>query len=456
MKAAMTISIDEVYESAGMILFHDFDIRAVTLGVNLKDLIHPDPWRMAEACEKRLSEFGHRLVDQAIKVEHDLGVPIVNKRVSITPAAMLLEPCADPEGPMILAKALDRAAKTAGIDFLGGFGALVHKSATKADQALMESLPQVLNNTERICGFLNLASTVAGMNFDAIARLGHLLLKMAHGSENGIACAKFVAFANAPEDNPFMAGAFHGPGEGDCCLNVGISGPGVVRSVVEKYPDCDLTRLSEVIKNTVFKITRAGEFAGRELAERLGVEFGVVDISLAPTTAVGDSVGRILRAMGLQEVGAPGTTAALALLIDAVKRGGAMASGRVGGLSGTFIPVSEDLAMIEAVERGALSLDKLEAMTSVCSVGLDMFAVPGDTPPESLAALIADELAIGMMNRKTTGVRVIPAPGLKPGDELDFGGLLGRAPVMNMNTFSAKQFVKRGGRLPAPVLALRN
>jgi uncharacterized protein (UPF0210 family) len=452
----MTLSLEEVYETAGMILFHDFDIRAVTLGVNLKDLINPDVEKMAKACEDRLAEWGQKLVHEARQVSQDLGLPIVNKRISITPAAWLLSPCKDPDAPLILAKALDRAAERAGVDFIGGFGALVQKATTKADRRLMNALPQCLGQTQRICGFLNLASTHAGLNLDAVARLGHILLEMAAAAPQNIACAKFVAFANAPEDNPFMAGAFHGAGEGDCALNVGISGPGVVRHVVDKYPDCDLGRLAEVIKNTVFKITRAGELVGREMAKRLDVGFGVCDISLAPTTAVGDSVGRILRSIGLEEVGAPGTTAALALLIDAVKRGGAMASGSVGGLSGTFIPVSEDLAMIEAVESGSLNLEKLEAMTSVCSVGLDMFAVPGDTTAASLAALIADELSIGMMNNKTTGVRVIPALGKKAGDSLNFGGLLGKAPVMRINPMSPERFIKRGGRMPAPVTALRN
>ncbi len=452
----MSVGVEEVFETAGMILFHNFDIRAVTLGVNLKDLVHPDAQVMARACGRRLARWGERLAAQAQAVSQSLGVPIVNKRLAITPAAWLLEPCPEPEAPLVLARALDRAAARGGIDFIGGFGALVQKGTTAADRRLMESLPQALSQTSRLCGFLNLASTAAGLNLEAVARLGELLLEMAAASEQAVACAKFVAFANAPEDNPFMAGAFHGPGEADCALNVGISGPGVVRSVVERYPDCDLTMLSEVIRRTVFKITRAGELVGRELARRLGVSFGVVDISLAPTTAVGDSVGRILEAMGLERVGAPGTTCALALLIDAVKKGGAMASGQVGGLSGTFIPVSEDLAMIEAVEAGALSLEKLEAMTSVCSVGLDMFAVPGDTPAHVLSALIADELAIGVVNNKTTGVRVIPAPGLQAGDSLDFGGLLGRAPVMSLGRFSGRRFLQRGGRLPAPLNALRN
>lgn len=452
----MTIGLEEAFETASMILFHNFDIRTVTLGVNLKDLIDRDPHKMAEAVEQRVTEMGRQLVRHAGEVSESLGLPIINKRISITPASWLIEACPDPKAPLLLGQALDRGARTAGIDFVGGFGALVHKAATKADRRLMEALPEVLCCTERLCGFINLASTKAGMNMDAINRMGHILKDMALGAPKGIACAKMVSFANAPEDNPFMAGAFHGAGEADACINVGISGPGVVRAVVEKHPDCDLTMLSEIIRRTVFKITRAGEMVGRQMAERLNVNFGVVDISLAPTTMIGDSVGLILEGMGLEKVGAPGTTAALALLIDAVKRGGAFASGHVGGLSGTFIPVSEDMAMIDAVECGALSLEKLEAMTAVCSVGLDMFAVPGDTPPYALAGLIADELAIGMANNKTTGVRVIPAPGLKAGDSVDFGGLLGRAPVMPLNTFSGQKFVERGGRLPAPIAALRN
>jgi uncharacterized protein (UPF0210 family) len=452
----MPIGVEEAYESAGMILFHNFDIRAVTLGVNLKDLIHPEAEKMAAAVEKRLTIMGRSLVDLAEKVSGELGIPIINKRISITPASWLIEPCPSPEAPLLLAQAIDRAALAARVDFVGGFGALMHKAATRADQRILESLPQVLSRTERLCAFANLASYRAGMNMDAVRQVGCLLKEMAAASPKAIACAKFVAFANAPEDNPFMAGAFHGPGEADACLNVGISGPGVVRAVVEKYPDCDLTMLSEIIRRTVFKITRAGEMAGRRLASALGVNFGVVDISLAPTTVIGDSVGQILQSMGLEQVGAPGSTAALALLIDAVKRGGAFASGNVGGLSGTFIPVSEDSSMIEAVQCGALSLEKLEALTAVCSVGLDMFAVPGDTTASALAGILADELAIGMVNNKTTGVRVIPVPGLRPGDCVDFGGLLGQAPVMKVNRFSGAGFINRGGRLPAPVGALRN
>ncbi|MDR1397445.1 MAG: PFL family protein [Desulfarculales bacterium] len=452
----MSIGVEEAYETAGMILFHNFDIRAVTLGVNLKDLIHPEAEKMCAAVEERLTRLGTRLVRQAQAVSGELGVPIINKRISITPAAWLIEPCPSPQAPLLLAQAINRAALAADVDFVGGFGALMHKASTQADRRLLESLPEALSRTQRLCAFANLASTSAGMNMDAVNQVARLLKEMAAASPDALACAKFVAFANAPEDNPFMAGAFHGPGEADACLNVGISGPGVVRAVVDKYPDCDLTMLSEIIRRTVFKITRAGEMVGRKLASLLGVSFGVVDISLAPTTAIGDSVGMILHGMGLERPGAPGTTAALALLIDAVKRGGAFASGNVGGLSGTFIPVSEDTAMIEAVECGALSLEKLEAMTAVCSVGLDMFAVPGDTPAHALAGIIADELAIGMVNNKTTGVRVIPAPGRQPGDCVDFGGLLGKAPVMRVSRFSGSNFVGRGGRMPAPIGALRN
>lgn len=452
----MSIGLQEVLETSGMILFDNFDIRAVTLGVNLKDLVDRDVDRMAAGVAGRLADYGKRLVNETNEISESFGVPIVNKRLSITPAAWLLEACPHEDAPLVLAQAIDRGAKGAGVDFVGGYGALVEKGCTRADMRLMESLPLALGSTERLCGFLNLGSTLAGLNMDAIAHLGHILLEMAGAAPMAVACAKFVAFANAPSDNPFMAGAFHGAQEGDTALNVGISGPGVVRAVVEKHPDCDLTMLSEVIRRTVFKITRAGELVGRELAKRMGVNFGVVDISLAPTTAVGDSVGQILEGMGLERAGAPGTTAALALLIDAVKRGGAMASGNVGGLSGTFIPVSEDLAMIAAVEEGALSLEKLEAMTAVCSVGLDMFAVPGDTPAHTLSAIIADELAIGVVNNKTTGVRMIPAPGKKPGDSIDFGGLLGKAPVMAVGRFSGEGFIKRGGRMPSPVTALRN
>jgi uncharacterized protein (UPF0210 family) len=355
-----------------------------------------------------------------------------------------------------VAKALDAAAKEADIDFLGGFGAMVQKGTTAAEQNLIDAIPQALSKTDRVCGFLNLASTAAGINMNAVERFGHTLKELAGKTKDGVGCAKIAVFANAPEDNPFMAGAHHGIGEPDFSLNIGISGPGVVRNVVMQNPDCDLTQLSEVIKRTVFKITRAGELIGREIAGLMKVDFGIVDISLAPTTVAGDSVAEIIEAMGVKKMGLPGSTAALALLIDAVKKGGAMASGNVGGLSGTFIPVSEDAGMIAAVKAGTLSLDKLEALTSVCSVGLDMFAVPGDTPAEVLSAVIADELSIGVVNNKTTSVRVIPVPGKKAGDIVHFGGLLGSAPVMKVPKAAAAKFINRKGRIPSPIQSLRN
>jgi uncharacterized protein (UPF0210 family) len=355
---------------------------------------------------------------------------------------------------LAMAKTLDRAAKAGGIDFIGGFGALLKKGMTKSDQVLISSLSDVLTKTNRICSFLDVGSNTSGLNLDAINMISPVLKKTAE--INPLGCAKFAIYVNAPEDNPFMAGAFHGPGESDFSVNIGISGPGVVRRVVEKNPDCNLTALSEVIKRTVFKVTRAGELIGRELADMLGYDFGIVDISLAPTNAAGDSVAEIIEAFGIERFGTHGTTLGVALLIDAVKKGGAMASGHVGGLSGTFIPVSEDNAMIRSVSCGALSLDKLESITGVCSVGLDMFAVPGSTSSAAIGAIIADELAIGIINNKTTGVRIIPAPGKKAGDMLDFGGLLGTAPVMDVNRYSAQKFMDRGGRFPAPVTSLRN
>ncbi len=402
-------------------------------------------------------EKGRLLNRCADLIDQKYGIPITNRRIGVTPASLLLEPLPRTKATVVrFAKALDGAARKADIDFLGGFGAMVQKGTTAAEENLIDAIPEALSKTQRICGFLNLASTHAGINMNAIAKMGHILKDLAHRSENGIGCAKIAVFANVPEDNPFMAGAHHGVGEPDYSLNIGISGPGVVRNVVAENPDCDLTQLSEVIKRTVFKITRAGELIGREMAQLMGVPFGIVDISLAPTTSTGDSVAEIIEAMGVGQIGSPGSTAALALLIDAVKKGGAMASGNVGGLSGTFIPVSEDEGMIRAVKDGTLSLEKLEALTSVCSVGLDMFAVPGDTPPEVISAIIADELAIGVANNKTTSVRIIPAPGRKAGDILHFGGLLGSAPVMKVPGCSASRFIQRRGRVPSPISALRN
>ncbi len=452
----MTISVAEAYETASMILSHHLDIRTVTLGVNLKDCADGHFPTLKSKVQRKLETGARRLVAEARSLEAKYGVPIVNKRIAVTPISLVMEAHGTAAKYVQMARALDRAARELGVDFIGGFGGLVHKGATRGEAMLIRALPEALAASERVCGFLNVGSHVSGLNLDAVNLLGPMLLETAGRTSRGVGCARFCAFVNAPEDNPFMAGAFHGVGEGEYGLNVGISGPGVVRAVVEQNRDCDLTALAEVIKRTVFKITRAGELVGRELSARLGVPFGVVDISLASTTAPGDSVARVLEAFGIERVGAHGSTLALALMMDAVKKGGAMASGHVGGLSGTFIPVSEDRGMIEAVQSGALGLDKLEALTAVCSVGLDMLAIPGDTPPETISAIIADELAIGVVNNKTTAVRLIPVPGGRPGDLVDFGGLLGSAPVMAVNRFSSAAFLRRGGRLPAPVTSLRN
>ena len=453
----MRVSVEEVFETVRMTLDHHFDIRTVTIGINLKDCVDRNMDPFAARVRHRIVEYGRRLNHFADLTEQKYGIPITNRRIAVTPAALLLEPLPrNVRTAVRLAKVLDAAAKEGNIDFIGGFGALVHKGMTSADETLIDAIPQALAGTERVCGFLNLASTAAGINMDAVTKFGHTLKDLAVRSKTGIGCAKIAVFANAPEDNPFMAGAHHGVGEPDVSLNVGISGPGVVRSVVAQNPDCDLTGLSEIIKRTVFKITRAGELIGREIAAAMKVSFGIVDISLAPTTSAGDSVAEIIEAMGIRRMGVPGSTAALAMLIDAAKKGGAMASGNVGGLSGCFIPISEDMGMIRAVRDGTLSLEKLEALTSVCSVGLDMFAVPGSTSAEVLSAIIADELAIGVVNHKTTGVRVIPAPGKRAGDIIHFGGLLGSAPVMKVANVSSPAFLHRGGRIPSPIQALRN
>ncbi len=452
----MSISPEEVYETVSMTLRHSLDIRTVTLGVNLKDCIHSDAATFLKRIHAKVTDAAANLVEHAEKLEEKYGIPIVNKRVSVTPVSLLLESFKDESVYADTAKTLDAAAADTGIDFIGGFGCLVEKGMTKADRRLIASLPDALAATSRVCGFANVASTRAGINVDAVNTLGTTIKDIAEKTKDGIGCARFVAFANAPEDNPFMAGAFHGVGEPDYSLNVGVSGPGVVRAVVEQNPDCDLTCLSDVVKATTFKVTRAGELIGRELAHEMGVPFGIVDVSLAPTTQVGDSVARILEAMGVDQVGGHGSTAAVMLLVDAVKKGGTMASGNVGGLSGTFIPVSEDAGMVEAVKAGTLSLDKLEALTAVCSVGLDMFAVPGDTPAETIAAIIADELAIGVVAGKTTGVRILPIPGRKAGDAVDYGGLLGQAVVMPVNPKAAPRFLARGGRIPNPITSMRN
>ncbi|HWR26520.1 MAG TPA: PFL family protein [candidate division Zixibacteria bacterium] len=451
----MEYSLEEVMETVHMTLYHNFDIRTVTLGINLKDCIDTDLGNFTSNVYNKVTDYGKKLVLEAGKLEDKYGIPIINKRISVTPVSLIVESCAE-NAPIEIAKTLDRAARDANIDFIGGYGALVQKGMTRADTRLIDSLPDVLSSTERVCAFLNVASTVAGMNMDAVIKLGKIIKDIANRTDNGIGCTKFAVFSNAPEDNPFMAGAFHGVGEPDLSLNIGISGPGVVRSVVEKNRECDLTELSGIIKRTAFKITRSGELIGRELAGNMEVPFGIVDISLASTTKVGDSVAGIVEMMGIEKMGAPGSTAALALLIDAVKKGGAMASGNVGGLSGTFIPVSEDSGMNAAVRSGALSIEKLEALTAVCSVGLDMIAISGDTPAETISAIIADELSIGVVNGKTTGVRLIPVPGKKAGDYVNFGGLLGETYVMKINTFSSSDFIRRGGRMPSPVTSMKN
>jgi uncharacterized protein (UPF0210 family) len=452
----MAITLEEVFETVSMTLFQNLDIRSVTLGINLKDCIRTDFEDFRKRVYIKIHGHAQHLIKEAAKLEHKYGIPITNKRIAVTPVSLIMESFPETSYFVAMAETLDQAARDAGIDFIGGYGALVQKGMTRSEEVLLKSLPEVLAKTERVCAFMNVGSYASGMNLDAVIKIGRMIHETAHRTEHGIGCARFVVFVNAPEDNPFMAGAFHGVGEPDCSLNIGISGPGVVAGVVEKNPELDLSALADAIKKTVFKITRTGELIGRELAKNMAVPFGIVDISLASTTKEGDSVARILEHMGVDKVGAPGTTLALAVLMDAVKKGGAMASANVGGLSGTFIPVSEDLGMIESVKAGALTLEKLEALTAVCSVGMDMFAIPGSTPPEVISALIADELSIGIINNKATAVRVIPVPFKAPGDSVTFGGLLGEAPVMPVSRFTSNRLMRRGGRMPAPITSLRN
>lgn len=450
-------SIQEILETIKMIQEEHLDIRTITMGISLRDCSHPDAGAACAKIYDKVTRLADRLVETGDAIAREYGIPIVNKRISVTPMALVAE-SSDISDYFSFARTLDRAAEAVGVNFIGGFSALVHKGFSQGDKILIRSIPEALADTERVCASVNVATTKAGINMDAVSQMGGIIKKTAEltKDQDGLGCAKLVVFANVPEDNPFMAGAFHGTGEPECVINVGVSGPGVVKSAVDKVRDADFGTLAETIKKTAFKVTRMGELVGRTAAKRLGVPFGIVDISLAPTPAVGDSVADILEAMGLERCGTHGTTAALALLNDAVKKGGAMASSYVGGLSGAFIPVSEDAGMIRAVEDGALGLDKLEAMTSVCSVGLDMIAVPGDTPAETISAIIADEAAVGVINKKTTGVRIIPVPGKKIGDTVEYGGLLGRAPVMAVNPFSSANFVRRGGRIPAPINSLTN
>lgn len=454
----MQITPAEITETLAMVSKQHLDIRTITLGLNLRSCTHEDITVMARKVYDRLTTAAADLVPTAEQLEREYGIPIINKRISVTPIA---EICAATTAQDLspIARALDAAAKEVGVDFVGGFSALVHKGVTEADEKLMNSIPEALATTDYVCSSVNVGSTRAGINMDAIFKMAGIIKETAELTKDRqcIGAGKLVVFCNAVEDNPFMAGAFHGSGEADAVVNVGVSGPGVVNAVLRDMPkDADLTSIAEAIKATAFKITRAGELMSREASKRLGVQKGILDLSLAPTPAQGDSVAEILEAIGVGQCGGPGTTAALAMLNDAVKKGGVMASSSVGGLSGAFIPVSEDAGMIKAAEDGALSIEKLEAMTCVCSVGLDMIAVPGDTTQEAIFGIIADECAIGMINNKTTAVRLIPAIGLGVGDHLDFGGLLGMAPVMPVNQYAGTVFAHRGGRMPAPLNSLKN
>ena len=445
----------EILDTLRMIDQEKLDVRTITMGISLFNCVCDDEEKLAQRVYDRICTQAENLVKVGREIERDFGVPIVNKRVSITPISLITGAV---KNPVVIARALDKAAKTVGVDFIGGYSALVQKGMTAADERLIRSIPEALSETDVMCSSVNVGSTRAGINMDAVKLCGEMIkdLSIRTGDRDSLGCAKLVVFCNAVEDNPFMAGAFHGPGEGDCAVSVGVSGPGVVKRALENVKGQRFDEVAEMIKRTAFRITRVGQLVAREASARLNVPFGIVDLSLAPTPAVGDSVAHILEEMGLERCGTHGTTAALALLNDAVKKGGVMASSHVGGLSGAFIPVSEDIGMIEAAACGALTLDKLEAMTCVCSVGLDMIAVPGGTTAATISAIIADEAAIGMVNNKTTAVRLIPAAGKKVGDEVEFGGLLGRAPIIDVHPFSAETFIDRGGRIPAPLHSLRN
>ena len=451
------INSRDILETIRMIDNESLDVRTITMGISLFDCIDPDADRACDKIYDKICRYAGSLVRTGEDISKEYGIPIIHKRISVTPISMIAAACPGRD-PVRFARALDRAAKATGVNFIGGYSALVHKGFGPGDYAVIESIPRALSETELVCSSVNVGTTKAGINMDAVEKMGHVILDTAKATaeRDCVGAAKLVVFCNAPEDNPFMAGAFHGPGEADCAINVGVSGPGVVRAALAKADGCSMDEVANIVKKTAFKVTRMGQLVAQEASRRLCVPFGIVDLSLAPTPAVGDSVAHILEEMGLESCGAHGTTAALALLNDAVKKGGIMASSHVGGLSGAFIPVTEDAGMIEAVRRGSLSLTKLEAMTAVCSVGLDMIAVPGDTPPEILSAIIADEAAIGMVNSKTTAVRLIPAIGKKAGDELNFGGLLGGGPVMEVNRFSPAKFIHRGGRIPAPIQSLKN
>jgi uncharacterized protein (UPF0210 family) len=453
----MLFTAHEITETVDMFLRYKLDIRAITLGVSLLDCAAATGNETRKRIREKLMRIAGPLVKTGREIEVEYGIPIINKRVSVTPIA-LVAAASDDGDYTPYAQLLDKIATELGIDFVGGFSALVHKGLSQGDEKLINSIPAALAGTERVCASVNVATTKSGINMDAVRRMGEVIKETAGktADKDGLGCAKLVVFCNAPEDNPFMAGAFHGPGEGESCLNVGVSGPGVIKAALESQRGAGLGEIAEIIKKTAFKITRMGELVGMEAARRLGVPFGILDLSLAPTPEVGDSVACILEEMGLESAGTHGTTAALALLTDMVKKGGVMASARVGGLSGAFIPVSEDEGMAAAAASGFIGLDKLEAMTSVCSVGLDMIALPGETSAATISAIIADEMAIGMVNSKTTAVRVIPVPGKKAGDWAEFGGLLGSAPVMAVNSAKSDVFIGRGGRIPAPIHSFRN
>ena len=453
------INMFEVNETNKMISEENLDVRTITLGISLLDCIDTDLEKLNDNIYKKITTLAENLVATGQDIENEYGIPIVNKRISVTPIALVgASACKTPEDYVTIARTLDRAAKKVGVNFIGGYSALVSKGMTRSDENLIRSIPQALAETERVCSSVNVGSTKTGIDMDAVRILGDMILETAELTKenDSLGCAKLVVFCNAPDDNPFMAGAFHGVTEGDAVINVGVSGPGVVKRALEKVRGENFEVLCETIKKTAFKVTRVGQLVAQEASRRMNIPFGIIDLSLAPTPAIGDSVADILCEIGLEYAGAPGTTAALALLNDQVKKGGVMASSYVGGLSGAFIPVSEDQGMIDAVQAGALSIEKLEAMTCVCSVGLDMIAIPGDTPATTISGIIADEMAIGMVNQKTTAVRVIPVIGKGVGEIVQFGGLLGYAPIMPVNQFSCADFVNRGGRIPAPIHSFKN
>lgn len=453
----MIFSPVEIQETVNMFLRYKLDVRAITMGISLRDCACENGKESRRRMREKILRYAGNLVETGRKIETELGVPIINKRIAVTPISLVAEPSGE-ESYVEWAVTLDQIAKELEVDFIGGFSALVQKGITPGDRILLESIPEALTVTDRVCSSINLGTTKNGINMNAVKDMGRIIKTTAEKTKDkdGLGCAKLVVFCNAPEDNPFMAGAFHGPGEGDAVLSVGVSGPGVIKAACEAYRGKPLDEVADGIKKMAFKITRMGQLVGTEAAKRLGVDFGILDLSLAPTPFVGDSVARILEELGLESAGAPGTTAALAMLTDMVKKGGVMASTNVGGLSGAFIPVSEDEGMIAAVKAGSINLEKLEAMTCVCSVGLDMIAIPGDTPDTTISGIIADEMAIGMVNNKTTAVRVIPVPGKTVGDWAEFGGLLGGAPILPVSKFSCADFINRGGRIPAPIHSFRN